>query len=335
MALESATYISDLVSTNPTTSDPLAQGDDHIRLIKATVKATFPNVSGAVTPTHTELNYVDGVTSSIQTQLDAKSVNGTSAVHTAGSLELGHASDTTLTRSSAGVIAVEGGVIPKENRANTFTEDQTIASTEPRLVLSSSGPEFRTVSYRNGSNFRFEVGVDDGAETGANAGSSFFINRFNDAGVYISTPLSINRASGVTSIENLAVTSSATAPTASAYTNTTQLATTAQVYGTVTTLPLNYQTSSYTLVLSDAGKLMMMDSSSALTLTIPLNSSVAFPVGTRIDLVQWSTGQVTISATSGVGLRASGGRVKTSKQFAVAALVKMATDEWLLAGDLA
>ena len=72
MSLESATYISDLDSANPTASDPKSQGDDHIRLVKATVKTTFPNVSGAVTPTHTELNYVDGVTSPIQTQLDAK-----------------------------------------------------------------------------------------------------------------------------------------------------------------------------------------------------------------------------------------------------------------------
>lgn len=73
MALESATYISDLVSTNPVgATDTKATLDDHIRLLKSTVKATFPNISGAVTPTHTELNYVDGVTSAIQTQLDAK-----------------------------------------------------------------------------------------------------------------------------------------------------------------------------------------------------------------------------------------------------------------------
>lgn len=72
MALETGTYISDLVVTNPTSSDPKSQGDDHLRLLKSTVKTTFPNVTGAVTPTHTELNYVDGVTSSIQTQLDLK-----------------------------------------------------------------------------------------------------------------------------------------------------------------------------------------------------------------------------------------------------------------------
>lgn len=72
MALETATYISDLDSANPTASDAKNQGDDHLRLIKSTVKATFPNVTGAVTPTHTELNYVAGATSSIQTQLNNK-----------------------------------------------------------------------------------------------------------------------------------------------------------------------------------------------------------------------------------------------------------------------
>lgn len=72
MALETGTYISDLVATNPIAADPKSAGDDHIRLLKSTIKATFPNVTGAVTPTHTELNYVDGVTSAIQTQLDLK-----------------------------------------------------------------------------------------------------------------------------------------------------------------------------------------------------------------------------------------------------------------------
>ena len=72
MGLETGTYISDLVATNPAASDPKSQGDDHLRLIKSTLLATLPNVTGAITPTHTELNYVDGVTSAIQTQLDAK-----------------------------------------------------------------------------------------------------------------------------------------------------------------------------------------------------------------------------------------------------------------------
>lgn len=72
MALETGSYISALVATNPTATDPKSQGDDHHRFTKAKILETFPNITGAVTPTHTELNYVDGVTSAIQTQLDAK-----------------------------------------------------------------------------------------------------------------------------------------------------------------------------------------------------------------------------------------------------------------------
>ena len=72
MAVETATYISGLDATKPAATDLKAEGDDHLRLLKSTLKATFPNVTGEVTPTHTQLNYVTGVTSAVQTQLDAK-----------------------------------------------------------------------------------------------------------------------------------------------------------------------------------------------------------------------------------------------------------------------
>ncbi len=66
MALEATVYIDGLNSANPTATDGLAQGDDHIRLIKSAVKATFPNVAAAVTVTPAELNYLhdDGSTGS-------------------------------------------------------------------------------------------------------------------------------------------------------------------------------------------------------------------------------------------------------------------------------
>ncbi len=62
MALETGTYISDLVSTNPVhASDDVSQGDDHIRLIKSTLLNTFPNVTGAMNASHTELNLLVGL----------------------------------------------------------------------------------------------------------------------------------------------------------------------------------------------------------------------------------------------------------------------------------
>lgn len=63
MGLESATFISQLVSTNPVgATDQKSQGDDHLRLIKSVLQSTFPNLSGAVTADQTELNKLDGAT---------------------------------------------------------------------------------------------------------------------------------------------------------------------------------------------------------------------------------------------------------------------------------
>lgn len=56
MGLETGTYISDLNASNPASGDAKSQGDDHIRLVKSTILATFPNVTGAVTKTHTQIN---------------------------------------------------------------------------------------------------------------------------------------------------------------------------------------------------------------------------------------------------------------------------------------
>lgn len=63
MGLETATYITDLVSTNPLGTDSKAQGDNHIRLLKEVLKTQFPNLgSAAVTATAAELNILDGAT---------------------------------------------------------------------------------------------------------------------------------------------------------------------------------------------------------------------------------------------------------------------------------
>jgi hypothetical protein len=62
MPLEAATYIHQLVSTNPVGAvDIKAQGDDHLRLLKSTLQATFPNITGAVTVTHAQINTVAGI----------------------------------------------------------------------------------------------------------------------------------------------------------------------------------------------------------------------------------------------------------------------------------
>lgn len=125
------------------------------------------------------------------------------------------------------------------------------------------------------------------------------------------------------------------APTAAAYTDTTQIATTAHVKATVSSVPENAQTgTTYTLVLADAGKMVSLANAAAITLTVPPNSSVAFPVGTRIDLLQYGAGQVTVAAGAGVTLYSRAARLKIAGQYGGATLWKKATDTWLLLGDL-
>lgn len=58
MALEGATYINQLVVTNPDPFDPKGQGDDHIRLIKRTLKQTFPSITGPVYATQDHINAI-------------------------------------------------------------------------------------------------------------------------------------------------------------------------------------------------------------------------------------------------------------------------------------
>jgi hypothetical protein len=69
-------------------------------------------------------------------------------------------------------------------------------------------------------------------------------------------------------------------------------------------------------------------------LTIPLNSSVAFPTGTQILLAQYGAGQTTIVATSGVTVRSNGGKLKLNVQYSGATLIKIGTDEWYCFGDI-
>lgn len=72
MTVETALYPPQLNTSLPTAGDMVSEGDDHIRLTKTVVKTTFPNVSGAVTASHTELNYTAGVTSGLQAQINTK-----------------------------------------------------------------------------------------------------------------------------------------------------------------------------------------------------------------------------------------------------------------------
>lgn len=95
---------------------------------------------------------------------------------------------------------------------------------------------------------------------------------------------------------------------------------------------VNNQTgTSYTLVIGDAGYLVTMNNAAANTLTIPANSSVAFPVGTRIDVLQLGAGQTTIAITTDT----LNGNTKIDAQYEVVSLLKIASTTWVVAGGVA
>lgn len=89
----------------------------------------------------------------------------------------------------------------------------------------------------------------------------------------------------------------------------------------------------YTLALADAFKLVTSTSASPTTFTVPLNSSVAYIIGTTIAFTQDGTGQLTIAAAGGVTIRTAVG-YNLNSQYSMASMVKVATDTWRLSGDL-
>lgn len=94
----------------------------------------------------------------------------------------------------------------------------------------------------------------------------------------------------------------------------------------------------YTFVLADQGKFVVASNSSATTYTIPANSSVAFPIGTSIDIIQAGAGQLTVQGAGGVSVWSNAATASSPKarvQYSAMTLKKISTDTWHVIGDLA
>lgn len=95
-----------------------------------------------------------------------------------------------------------------------------------------------------------------------------------------------------------------------------------------------FASTNYDFILTDVGKYISMSYGSACTMTIPTNSSVAFPIGTTIQIEQEGAGQIQILGASGVTINSEGGKTKTSGQYATCFIIKKDTNIWTLAGNL-
>lgn len=103
---------------------------------------------------------------------------------------------------------------------------------------------------------------------------------------------------------------------------------------------INAQTgTSYTFVLADGASqgghpLVTSSNASTQTLTVPPNSSVAYPTGDQIDVCQVGAGKMTIAAGSGVTINSNGSLLSAAGQYICLTLIKTATNTWLLIGNL-
>ena len=99
-------------------------------------------------------------------------------------------------------------------------------------------------------------------------------------------------------------------------------------------IAINAQIATYTAVLTDDGKIITMSNASANNFTVPPNSSVAFGIGTQLNIAQLGAGQTTIVAGAGVTLNSAGAKLKLNAQYAVATCVKTDTNTWFVVGNL-
>jgi hypothetical protein len=244
---------------------------------------------------NTEFQYLNGVTSAIQTQLDGK-VDENAAIT--------GATKTKITYDAKGLVTAG---------------DDLAAADLP------SGIDATKIGNGSVTNAEFQYLNSVTSDIQGQFNDRVLKSEFTDHVDDVSNPHDVTKAQvGLGNVDN---TSDANKPVSTA----TQTALDTKTNKLITT---NRQTASYTLVLSDADKLVEMNVGSANNLTIPLNSSVAFPTGTQILLAQYGAGQTTIVATSGVTVRSNGGKLKLNVQYSGATLIKIGTDEWYLFGDI-
>ena len=92
--------------------------------------------------------------------------------------------------------------------------------------------------------------------------------------------------------------------------------------------------STYTLALADAESFIKANNATGITVTVPKNSAIGFPIKTQIHFVQYNDGKITFSPVDGdVSIRSTPALL-TREKWSVATLIKIGTNEWVLTGDL-
>lgn len=259
----------------------------------------LPSTTSIGDVSSTELGYLDGVTSSVQTQLNLKA-NLSGATFT-GNIAIEHSN--------------EWNVRIRSTNATSTNRNHFIAQRANGSSAVTNGFNLGGLSIAGYDGVNYSWGWNGGAEISAYATETW-------SPTARGTSISIwNTPNGTTTItERLKIDQNGRVSIPAGGILEAPVSTNAQT-GTA-----------YTLVLTDAGRVIEMNNAAANTLTVPTDASVNFPVGTVIDIFQTGAGQTTVGG-AGVTINARPG-LKLSGQWATATLIKRAANTWLLTGSL-
>ena len=334
----------------------------------ATITTAELNVLDGITATTTELNYVDGVTSAIQTQLDAKAptanptftgtISGVN-ISITGDLTVG---GTTTTVNAQDLVVSDPLIYIGENNVGNVVDIGIVGSFDDGtyqhtgIARDASAGKWKlfkgvidepttTINFAQGSLDTLAVGALETGDITATGTVDFTAatvtgidalpSQTGNSGKYLTTNgtaaswATINATPAFDDLTDVTLTSS-TANDVVYYDGSSW------VNKYVASIPVKTNSLTGTLnylVAADAGKIVEINNSSAISLVIPTNSTVPFPIGTQITILQTGTGQITVSGPSGGTLNATPG-TKLRAQWSSATLLKRATDTWVLMGDL-
>ncbi len=285
--------------------------------IQTQLNAKQATVSGV---SDTEIGYLDGVTSAIQTQLDAKIAKTDIAAK--GAILVGTGSGTYLSQS----VGTNGQVLTADSAETDGVKWATPAA-------GYSAPTLGSTSIASGATVTNVAGLTINSTTIPSSATLL------TSGGALGTPSSgtltnatgLPISSGVSGLGTGVATFLGTPSSANFASMITDEVGTGNVL--LSDLAISAQSASYTLVLADRGKLVEISNGSANNLTVPANSSVAFPVGTQIHILQTGAGQTTVVAAGGVTINPAA-TLKLRQQWSAATLVKRASDTWILMGDI-
>jgi hypothetical protein len=348
-ALSSPTFTGTVVLPSGTvTSAMILDGTIVNADISATAAIDWTKISASSTISETELGYLDGVTSAIQTQLNGKQAT----VANVSDVEIGYLDGVTSSIQTqlgnkqavvANVSDTEIGYLDGVTSAIQTQLDAKLASATasstyaplaspaltgtPTATLAVTGTN--TTQIATTSFVQQELSVLTTGAPGALNTLDELAAALGDDANYAAT---ITTALGNKApLASPTFTGTVTLPAAGiVFTDGTQA-----LEGVPSRTPIIQKTASYTLsLLTERDDLIEMGSASAITLTIPTDATLDFPVGTSIDILQTGAGQVTIAPVSGTVTVNSTPGLKLRTQWSTATLFKRAANTWVVYGDL-